>query len=75
MDIGRCMGLIQGVRNTAFIYQEMFKESKITCVPNNVDNVQVARIIVKYLNENPEQLHKDDALVAIFALQKTFPCN
>lgn len=45
------------------------------CRPDNVENAQLVRIVLKYIRENPEDSHQPTALVALWAFQKAFPCS
>jgi hypothetical protein len=45
------------------------------CPAENVTNIQVARTLVKYLEEHPENLHYDAEGLTITAYHKAFPCN
>jgi hypothetical protein len=50
-------------------------EDVFFCVPKEgVSNIQAARIVVKYLKENPEKQHDLGITLAIQALSKAFPC-
>lgn len=45
------------------------------CVPDGVTGVQLARIMAKYLSENPQQLTFPAAGLASLALNGAFPCE
>jgi hypothetical protein len=42
------------------------------CSPEGVTVSQVARVIVKYLNDHPEKLHEDYRVLSVEALQKVW---
>jgi hypothetical protein len=42
-------------------------------VPVEVKQEQMLAVVVKYLNDHPEERHKPGALLVIFALSKAFP--
>ena len=46
-----------------------------SCVPENVEEEQLAMILVKELEEIPEQLHLDSKKLFDEAMQNIFPCN
>lgn len=48
---------------------------RIICVPNNVTRGQAARVVLKYLKNNPETLHYPASYQTLVALQKAFPCK
>lgn len=64
---GICFGFIVGVNdlgvNTSF------------CTPTNVTAGQLRDIVIKFLNDNPAELHKPAVANAMFALRNVFPCN
>jgi hypothetical protein len=71
LDAGQCMGYIKGVT-------ESFKMFKLphTCWPESgPSNAQAARIVFKYLSNNPEKLHEPEILVSALALSQAFPCK
>lgn len=46
------------------------------CLPGSgLQNGQLAMVIHKYLNDNPELLDKEPSALILLALTKTFPCN
>jgi hypothetical protein len=36
---------------------------------------QAARIVVKYMAENPDKLNLDDGVLVLIALQRAYPCK
>ena len=67
---GYCLGIITAVG-------ELLPpaDASVICVPSGVNNKQMARIVVKYLEQNPEQLHKNATTLTIMATKKAFPCK
>jgi hypothetical protein len=47
----------------------------MTCIPNEVNQVQMARILVKWLRDHPERLHETDAFLTVDAFHNAFPCQ
>jgi hypothetical protein len=75
-NIGKCLGLMQGVTNTNSYYQFIAKQNTLFCTPEyGLKNGQAARVVVKYLEEHPEKLHLDDVLLTMLALREAFPCK
>ena len=70
VDSNYCLGYIQG-----------FKEANALtpipnfCVPDAVTLGQLIKVVVKYMDEHPEELHLLSGLVVREALQKAFPCR
>ena len=48
--------------------QVMAKNPEMTCIPNEVNQAQLARILVKWLRDHPERLHEPDYLLAFNGL-------
>ena len=42
---------------------------------SNINTAQVAKIVIKYINNNPEKLHLCAATLVINALSEAFPCK
>ena len=76
LNIGLCFGSIQGVRVTIMIYHDYSPEHLKVCWPEeNITNAQAARIIVKYLKDNPQILHEDDYFLTLKAYLDAYPCK
>lgn len=75
IDAGLCTGFLQGVLGAfTFLREELENDSKF-CVPNGVTNVQTARIVVKYLKDNPKLLNLNRTGLVWSALKDAYPCN
>lgn len=61
---GFCLGLIEGVSAV----------SHHVCPPEGVTLQQEARIIVKFLKDNPDKLNRTESILTVMALSKAFPC-
>ncbi len=73
---GICMGFMQGITNLNLIYQSMVDHDPLFCIPEGgITNGQAARVVVKYLKNHPEQLHKDMITLTVLAFKKVFPCK
>ena len=65
---GFCLGLVRGI-------VEMSGAMKLICTPKEFDYTQMARIVVKRLEDHPETLHLSASPLAFTAIQEAFPCN
>ena len=71
-----CSGMMQGMTNTIIFLDTFQVTQSIVCLPENgISNGQAAKVVIKYLNEHPEQLHVADSGLAFLALMDAFPCN
>ena len=76
-DAGYCFGFMHGISLTYITLNvtDMLKR-KFACLPREgVQNLQAARIVVGYLKNNPNLLHKDAHLLTTKAFINAFPCN
>jgi hypothetical protein len=69
-------GFVQGVEvgNTTTRVQTKQAEPMPFCRPENAENAQLVKIVLKYIRENPQDAHQSTMLVALWAFQKAFPC-
>jgi hypothetical protein len=71
-----CAGFMQGIINTNLVYQQVLKSSSQFCLPpDGITNTQAARVVVKYLREYPEELHRHEFVLALWAFKAAFPCE
>jgi len=63
-NAGFCLGLVQGV----------WYASANVCTPAGVTFGQLQRVVLKFLQDNPEKLNLNQNLLAEMALSKAFPC-
>ncbi len=68
-----CSGFIVGARDGAVLATKLRDAKAILDVPVEVKQEQMVAVLVKYLNDHPEERHKPAALLVIFALSKAFP--
>ncbi|ATR84458.1 hypothetical protein CS390_18970 [Pseudomonas sp. HLS-6] len=75
IGVGSCVGLVEGVMKTmAYLNTALEKDLRV-CWPDNITNGQGIRIVVKYLEEHPKDLHKDRTLLAMFAFSQAYRCK
>ena len=75
-DMMFCAGFMQGITNTNLLYQQVLKSDAQFCLPElGISNSQAARIVVKHLRDYPEELHRNEFVLAIWALNVVFPCK
>jgi hypothetical protein len=69
-----CMGLVRGIVDTVMLFKNRVSPGR-PCLTTEIKTSQAVRIVVKYLNDHPEQLHHDDSLLVVVALKTAFPCH
>ncbi len=72
-----CAGLMTGITSTMTLWNTTREKAgiiKIWCPPA-ITSPQAARIVVRYLNEHPADLHHTGAYLVMSALQDAYPCD
>jgi Rap1a immunity proteins len=71
-----CFGYISGIVDVGDFDHAVLPNnpSRGWCMPEGVSNSQLAKVIVKYGNDHPEELHLPAVLLVENALIKAFPC-
>jgi hypothetical protein len=73
-----CIGYVTGMldMNQAYDSDEFkHKDKKYFCRPQRASNGQIVRVVLKYLKNNPQNLHATKNYSVIIALKQAFPCN
>jgi hypothetical protein len=71
-----CAGFMQGITNMNLVYQQVLKSDAQFCLPEwGISNSHAARIVVKHLRDYPEELHRNEFVLAIWALNVAYPCK
>ena len=70
-----CTGYLQGLQQMQHIVVGMRNIQPLYCEPTRSGNYdQLERVVIKWLKNNPEQLHRDARLLVTRALMEAFPC-
>lgn len=77
--LGYVSGFADGVEHEAMYTNSRAKRatqgaSVPFCIPDEVENGQLIRIVLKYIRDNPAQEHKPTPLLIVAALELSFPC-
>ena len=67
-------GFVSGVEMEYAATMEKSAAPMPFCRPENTENAQLVRIVLKYVRENPQDAHQLTMYVAMRAFQKAFPC-
>ena len=71
-----CASYVSGFLDAMSITTTVTQSKKVVCTPDHgITNDQAARLLVKYLRENPDTLHQSGRMSLFVALAKAFPCN
>jgi hypothetical protein len=73
---GECLGLTEGVRRTMMQLNSNLPPKMRVCFPSGgINNGQAIRIVVKFLENNPEKLNLDRTLLTMLAYNNAYPCK
>ena len=70
----QCLSLIRGMDELNNIYRAM-NNNVYFCIPDEVTTGQLARIMVKFLEDNPARLHESDTILITHAFIQLYPCR
>jgi hypothetical protein len=70
-----CLGSINAVGSLSVLLNGAISKEKQFCLPGNTTNIQIARIVVKYINDHPNEMHYPEGYLVIGAFQDAFPCK
>ena len=78
--LGYMDGFVDGISavenyETFRSWQDLGKSHSGVCFPGASTIIQDVRTVVKYLQDHPEELHKDKGELTLKALQKAYPCK
>jgi Rap1a immunity proteins len=78
----QCLSYVEGLIDGAFYESVRTKaDGKLKmgslpfCRPEGVNNLQLARVALKYVRDNPEKAHLTTAVLVFEALKNAFPCS
>ncbi len=71
--IGLCLGYIAGISDIDKL--EAVVHDNRMCVPDDASGTQLAKVIVKYGDDHPEELNEPGAIFVLLALKNAFPCR
>ena len=74
-SIGYCLGYMQGHIDFQQYLEKNFNPDIEYCFPIDVSVSQLAKVAVKYLENNPNKLHKPAIEVSLAAFTEAFPCT
>ena len=67
-DAGFCMGIVEGLMWS-------LPGWGVVCLPKGVTTGQGLKVLVKYMEDHPEELHDRTAELAFRAFVKAWPCS
>ena len=73
---GYCFGIVKGVFDLMLVTRDYLPNKGKLCVPDKgVQDSQKVKIVIKYLEDNPDKRHLLGATLSSCAFVKAFPCK
>jgi hypothetical protein len=66
----KCFGILSTL---GYIKQALIPRFRF-CAPDELSGVQAGRVVIKFLEEHAEELHRDFRFLALAALRNQWPC-
>jgi hypothetical protein len=71
--MGRCNGMVQGIR---YLTNSATRAGDYpTCMPDTVTPGQLLSVVVRYMRNHPEHLHRQFELLVFDAYKAAWPCK
>jgi len=74
IEIGICVGYVAGIKDAVSDWQ-IGTGKQTYCMPEEVSNDQLIRVVVKSLENNPTRLHLRASVTVQRAFIEAFPCT
>lgn len=69
------LSYLTGLVDTLAAWRSISPQSALVCLPEaGISGDQATRIVVKWLEEHPKQLHETSRILSLLALRDAFPC-
>jgi hypothetical protein len=77
LSFARCLGYLEGVIDTNQLMSRLKggPPAFFCDPPNGIQTEQAMLVVLKYLLDNPRQLHKSARINVVAALRGAFPCS
>jgi hypothetical protein len=70
-----CHGYIEGIHDAHNTYEASTHMMPKFCMPKGVNSTQLVKVVVKHLNEHPEELHLTASSLVSEAFSVAFPAS
>lgn len=70
-----CIGYLQGANDMLRLLNDFLKANLVCAPDEGLSNDQVVRIVMKWIEDNPEKMHIPGRTAVLMALMKAFPCK
>jgi hypothetical protein len=77
IQVAKTVAILSGDQNPSVdtLTQTVSATPDMTCIPDEVNMAQMARILVKWLRDHPERLHERVSILTLDAFHYSFACH
>jgi len=71
------LSYLDGITSSNFAYESISARDGFKpffCMPNNATVKQASVVVMKHMEDHPEQLHQDASLLVLTAFSRAWPC-
>jgi Rap1a immunity proteins len=72
---GICLGYVRGVDDGVQTAYDILNETQPYCLPSEVTNGQMIRVLIKFIKDHPEKAHSKTRVLEIESFMDAFPCK
>jgi hypothetical protein len=69
--IGQCMGAVRSIMVAGPIFDGAYR----FCPPTNASTWQGAKVMLKYVDDNPAKMNEDFFIIGLIAFRAAWPCQ
>ena len=74
INLTSCTSTIRGARDMNSIYEQVNMPT-LFCIPNSVQQGQLIRVAINYMESNPAELHNPFVFLLGLAFNDAYPCS
>jgi Rap1a immunity proteins len=71
LNQGECIGIIEALRQMSWLMPPTFQ----SCAPDGVTNLQLAVVVVRWLDQHPQRWNENFQYLTLEALREAWPCK
>jgi Rap1a immunity proteins len=70
-----CAEYVKGVSDGFTIATVVLKQKNPVCIPHGVSADQMVKVVIKYADDHPAELHLSSSMIVLTAIHEAFPCG
>jgi hypothetical protein len=74
-DVQRCGSYLRGFADGISVAKIAHPQDVFFCLPTTISEDELTRVVVKYAEDHPEQLHVSAPVFVLSAYRRAYPCR